>query len=96
MIKNAATINVSKSSLLLYNDILQTSYLYIILTCVYQLDETDFGSVDIETEEIGSAFLEVDKIVSSALSNKPGLDLSSKFKVIIATLVQEYNYFLKV
>lgn len=94
LVDNSCSINISNASPFLYNDIIQTTYLYIITTSVYQLDEDDFKSTSIEFDEICSAFLEAEKLLTS--SNKNGLDLSSKLDFIVANLLQKENYFLKV
>lgn len=103
LIENCQSVNVSHANEYFYHEILQTSYLYIILVYVYQLDEDDLNalasshqSLDVDlslVDEMCSAFLEMNKLLSQ--HNKV-TDLRAKFDLIIASLLQEEKYFLKV
>ena len=102
LINNSASINITNASSLLYNEVLKSSYLYILLTHVYQLDEDDFGkSTEIDASainEICSCYLEMEKLCAKKdnSNSNSALDLASKFDYLIACLLQEENYFLKV
>lgn len=102
LIENSKLVNVSHANEYFYHEILQTSYLYVILVYVYQLDEDDLNalannqSLDVDlslVDEMCSAFLEINKLLSQ--HNKV-TDLRAKFDLIIASLLQEEKYFLKV
>lgn len=99
LVKSSESINTSKASPLIYNEIIKSSYLYILLTHVYQLDEEDFDfdfkSAEIEINEICSSYLEIEKLCAKKEDNS-ALDLATKFDYLIACLLQEDNYFLKV
>lgn len=103
---NSAAVNVSNANQFFYYEIMQTSYLYIILAYVYQLDERDLealansesssdGEVDLSlVDEMCFAFLQVQKLLAQSTKNLT--DLAARFELAIATLLQEENYFLKV
>lgn len=112
LVANSTLVNVSNANQYFYYEIMQTSYLYIILVYVYQLDERDLealvllsgddsatvdgGQVDLSlVDEMCVAFLEVLKLLNDQ-STKNLTDLTAKFEFIIASLLQDDKYFLKV
>lgn len=102
MVDDSSSIDVSKANPLFYNEILQNTYLYIIITYVYQLSIDDLtelsksktSDVDIDLiDEICAAYIELDKIAGK---RRTETDLTSKLDFTIACLLQENSYFLKV
>lgn len=99
-------VNVSNANEFFYNEVLQTTFLYIILAYVYQLDEKDLNAlasddsstnceVDLSlVDEMCSACLEIQTLLLQ--QNKKIVDLSKKFDLIISSLLQEEKFFLKV
>lgn len=97
-------VNVSNANEFFYNEVLQTTFLYIILAYVYQLDEKDLDAladlslasdVDLSlVDEMCSAYLEIQTLLLQ--QNKKIVDLGKKFDLIIASLLQEEKFFLKV
>lgn len=92
-------INVTNASELIYHDILQNVYLYLIINYVYQLNDDDFCNLGNQNfdlsliEEICFALLQVDKLIVNNL-NKNG-ELKFRFNLIIVYLLEVGSYFLK-
>lgn len=98
LIENSANINVSNASQMIYNDILQLDYLYLMIVHVYQLDMNDFvkstENFDLDLlEEICVNFLNNEKLLKLRLSKVKHLDIKSEFNLIINILLEEKTYF---
>jgi hypothetical protein len=102
-LRNKSTpINVANANSNLYNEILQTTYLYALITRVYQLREEDFNEMSQNVnelkliEEICFGYLQAEKLLASNELVKKASDLKSRFNLVIVCLIQMDNYFLKV
>jgi hypothetical protein len=90
LLKNSSTINISKASALLHNDMLLTFYSYLIISYIYQSDLEDLDCVE---DELVANFIHID---NQLVNDTRTLSLRTRLDLAVKSLTRaDRNSFLK-